>query len=104
VVHGWRKIGDFVARHLRWAQMRRRISPAYFGEPLLNPGFWLLAAAIAAAAAGAPVAALAAAAALVLEVGLEAGLGVAAGVAGRLLVDSFPLVRFLGGTSLAVWG
>jgi hypothetical protein len=26
-----------VERHLRWAQMRRRLSPAYFAEPLLNP-------------------------------------------------------------------
>lgn len=32
-----RTVGAFVERHLRWAQMRRRLSLAYFGEPLLNP-------------------------------------------------------------------
>ena len=32
-----RTVGKFFERHLRWSQMRRRISPAYFGEPLLNP-------------------------------------------------------------------
>lgn len=39
-----------------------------------------------------------------LDVLAGAGLGAAAGLAGRLLVDAFPLMRFLGGTSLAVWG
>jgi len=33
-----RSVGDFCARHVRWGQMRRRISPAlYFAEPLLSP-------------------------------------------------------------------
>lgn len=33
----------FLGRHLRWAQMRRRISPAtYAGEPLVNPVLWSL--------------------------------------------------------------
>ena len=27
----------FLERHLRWAQMRRHLSLAFFGEPLLNP-------------------------------------------------------------------
>lgn len=34
-----RSVGQFAARHVRWAQMRRRISaPLYFGEPLLYTG------------------------------------------------------------------
>lgn len=43
VNEGWR-LSHFVERHLRWAQMRRRLNAAaYFGEPLLNPTPWLLA-------------------------------------------------------------
>ncbi|MFL6196938.1 MAG: glycosyltransferase [Thermoanaerobaculia bacterium] len=41
-----RTVRQFLERHLRWAQMRRRISPAYFGEPLLNPVPFLLALAL----------------------------------------------------------
>jgi ceramide glucosyltransferase len=41
-----RTVAKFFERHLRWSQMRRRISPAYFGEPLLNPVPFLLAAAL----------------------------------------------------------
>jgi ceramide glucosyltransferase len=41
-----RTVGKFFERHLRWSQMRRRLSPAYFGEPLLNPIPLLLAAAL----------------------------------------------------------
>jgi ceramide glucosyltransferase len=38
-----RSVGQFVARHLRWAQMRRRLAaPLYWGEPLLYPGPLLL--------------------------------------------------------------
>ena len=38
-----RSVGQFAARHVRWAQMRRRISaPLYFGEPLMYPGPLLL--------------------------------------------------------------
>ena len=40
-----RTVAQFLERHLRWSQMRRRLSPAYFGEPLLNPVPFLLAAA-----------------------------------------------------------
>lgn len=43
VVHERRPVSAFVERHLRWSQMRRRLSPAYFGEPLLNPVPFLLA-------------------------------------------------------------
>ncbi len=33
-----RSLGDFLARHLRWGLMRRRLSPlGYLGEALLNP-------------------------------------------------------------------
>lgn len=47
----------FLARHLRWGQIRRRLAPAaFFAEPLLNPS----ALALAALLAGAPVCALAA--------------------------------------------
>lgn len=38
-----RPVSAFLERHLRWAQMRRRLSPAFFAEPLLNPVPWLLA-------------------------------------------------------------
>lgn len=47
VVQERRTVAKFFERHLRWSQMRRRISPAYFGEPLLNPVPFLLALALA---------------------------------------------------------
>jgi ceramide glucosyltransferase len=43
VVQERRTLAQFFERHLRWSQMRRRISPAYLGEPLLNPVPFLLA-------------------------------------------------------------
>jgi ceramide glucosyltransferase len=43
VIQERRTVAKFFERHLRWSQMRRRISPAYFGEPLLNPIPFLLA-------------------------------------------------------------
>ena len=43
VVQERRTLAQFFERHLRWSQMRRRISPAYFGEPLLNPVPFLIA-------------------------------------------------------------
>jgi ceramide glucosyltransferase len=40
---GRRPLGDFWNRHLRWSQMRRRISPvSYVFEPMLSPLPWLL--------------------------------------------------------------
>ncbi len=51
-----RTVAKFFERHLRWSQMRRRISPAYFGEPLLNPVPFLLAAALAQGGLGAGLA------------------------------------------------
>jgi len=48
-----RSVSQFASRHVRWGQMRRRISaPLYFGEPLLYPGPLLLTV-IACLAAGA---------------------------------------------------
>lgn len=52
VIHERRSVRAFLERHLRWAQMRRRLSPAFFGEPLLNPVPWL--AAVLGLAAAAP--------------------------------------------------
>jgi ceramide glucosyltransferase len=47
---------SFLSRHLRWAQIRRRMVPlAFFTEPLLQPVWW----AAAVAAAGRPALALA---------------------------------------------
>ena len=47
----------FLARHLRWGQIRRRIAPvAFFGEPLMNPVAWGLGCALA----GAPLVGVAA--------------------------------------------
>jgi ceramide glucosyltransferase len=41
VNEGW-TVERFLNRHVRWAQMRRRIAPAaYFGELLLNPVLWI---------------------------------------------------------------
>ena len=47
VIHEQRTVSAFLERHLRWAQMRRRLSPLFFAEPLLNPVPWLLLAAVA---------------------------------------------------------
>lgn len=52
VANEGRTVREFRERHLRWAKMRRRLSPAYFGEPLLNPVPFLLATALLAAATG----------------------------------------------------
>jgi len=30
-------VGRFLERHIRWGQLRRRMGPAFFAEPLLNP-------------------------------------------------------------------
>ncbi|HEV8578162.1 MAG TPA: glycosyltransferase [Thermoanaerobaculia bacterium] len=46
-LHERRTVAQFTERHLRWHQMRRRLSPAYFGELLLNPVPWLIALALA---------------------------------------------------------
>ena len=56
VVQERRTVAKFFERHLRWSQMRRRISPAYLGEPLLNPIPFLLAVALLRGGAGTAVA------------------------------------------------
>lgn len=53
-LHERKKVSRFVERHLRWSQMRRRLHPAYFGEPLLNPVPFLLALLALALAGGTP--------------------------------------------------
>jgi ceramide glucosyltransferase len=68
VVQTW-SVGRFLARHVRWGQLRRRISPgAYLAEPLLNPVAWC-ALLLAAAAAGAAVGSLDGAALATLALG-----------------------------------
>jgi ceramide glucosyltransferase len=59
VINGRRPVRAFLERHLRWAQMRRRLSPAFFGEPLLNPVPFLLGVLALAPAADLAIAALA---------------------------------------------
>ncbi|HXO40299.1 MAG TPA: glycosyltransferase [Thermoanaerobaculia bacterium] len=81
VLHRQRSVREFLARHLRWAQMRRRLSPAFFGEPLLNPLPWLLALVGAAAWRGG---ATLAAAVLFAAAGLAAKVAADALVAWRL--------------------
>jgi ceramide glucosyltransferase len=80
-----RTVGKFLERHLRWSQMRRRISPAYVGEPLLNPIPTLLAAACVEAARG-----LGTAAALALA-GVGVKLALDAALARRLRGEALPL-------------
>ena len=78
-LHERRTVAQFAERHLRWSQMRRRLSPAYFGEPLLNPVPFLLALALAAD-------------------GLLAGLALA-GIAAKAAMDAL-LSRSLRGEAL----
>jgi len=87
VLHRQRSVREFLARHLRWAQMRRRLTPAFFGEPLLNPLPWLLA--LVGAAAWRGGATLAA-----------AGLFATAGLAAKVAADAL-LARRLRGSALA---
>lgn len=74
VLHRQRTVAAFAERHLRWAQMRRRLSPAFFGEPLLNPVLWLLGLLAGAVAAGEPAWAAAALAGTGVKIGADAGL------------------------------
>jgi ceramide glucosyltransferase len=63
VNRGW-TVRRFANRHLRWAQMRRRLAPgAYLGELLFNPVLWICLAvcAVAVARRGLPLPLLAAA-------------------------------------------
>jgi ceramide glucosyltransferase len=87
-LHQRRTVAEFVERHLRWSQMRRRISPAYFGEPLLNPVPFLLAAALT---GGGPRTAAALAGAL----GIAAKVAADALLARRLRGEALPLRALL---------
>src|SRR6185295_2702818 len=72
VRHERRTVAAFAERHLRWAAMRRSLSPsAYLGEALLLPTPWLLAAGAAALAASRPGLALGAAAGLAARIALD---------------------------------
>jgi ceramide glucosyltransferase len=54
-VTGRRSLLEFCARHVRWSQMRRQLSPLiYLAEPLQSPLPWLLAALLLLAAGAAP--------------------------------------------------
>ncbi len=72
VLHERRDLGAFAERHLRWAGMRRSLSPAaYLGEVLLVPTPWLLAAGAAAAVISRP----------------DLASWLAAGLAARIILD-----------------
>lgn len=89
VVGRRRSLRSFLARHLRWCQMRCRIHPwAYAGEPLLAPTPWAFAFALAAAADGTAAGAL---------LGLAMAASAVAGQAAllRALRGPFPLRRLL---------
>ncbi len=86
VVHERRTVSAFIERHLRWSQMRRRLSPAYLGEPLLNPIPFLLAV-LALAAAG------------IVPFGLDAadlGSAALAGIGLKVLADAALTRRLCG--------
>jgi ceramide glucosyltransferase len=84
VVSGRRRLRDFLARHLRWSQMRCRISQAaYLGEPLLNPVPLLLLAALLGVATGGAAAA-------------ELALACMAGVGVKVLADGAVLSALAG--------
>lgn len=87
-----RTVRQFLERHLRWAQMRRRISPAYFGEPLLNPVPFLLALLALALAGGTPDGRLWGSAALA---GIGLKLTADAWLARRLRGEALPLRSLL---------
>lgn len=75
VIAGRRRLAEFLARHLRWCQMRCRIAPVWYaGEALLNPVPPALGAALLAALAGAPALAAAAAAVAALKVAADGAL------------------------------
>jgi ceramide glucosyltransferase len=89
VLQEQRSLKQFWERYLRWAQMRRRMSLAYFAEPLLNPVPALLALLVLALLGGTPDARLWSGLALV-------GLGL------KLLADKVLSSRLRGG-SVPVW-
>lgn len=91
VLNRRRSVRTFLARHLRWAQMRCRIAPwAYAGELLLAPSPWLVAFAAAAWEADAAAGGAALAAGLALQ-------GIAQGALLRSLrgAERLPVHRLL---------
>ena len=85
---GW-TVERFLNRHVRWAQMRRRLClPAYLGELLFNPVLWISVAACALAAT---------------RPGLDLRLAAlaAAGVAVKCASDAFLCRRLRGATPRA---
>ncbi|HEV2846326.1 MAG TPA: glycosyltransferase, partial [Thermoanaerobaculia bacterium] len=91
-LHERKKVSQFAERHLRWSQMRRRLHPAYFGEPLLNPAPFLLALLALALAGGTPDGRIWGIAALA---GLGLKLGADAWLARRLRGEALPLRSLL---------
>lgn len=91
-VHHRKRVSQFAERHLRWSQMRRRLHPAYFGEPLLNPVPFLLALLALALAGGTPDGRLWGSAALV---GIGLKLTADAWLARRLRGEALPLRSLL---------
>ena len=100
-VLGRLSLRDALARHLRWARIRRRMSPAgYAGELLLQPVF---AAAVAAATDPGLATALLLATTVVARAALDAAAERAAGVHRRLAV--YPLLSTARDLLVAaVWG
>ena len=50
-----KSVRHFVARHVRWGQMRRRLSPVLYAlEPIYNPVFWFVGVLLVALLGGAP--------------------------------------------------
>jgi ceramide glucosyltransferase len=90
VIGGSRSVRAFAARHLRWSQMRRRISlSAYVGELLLNPApVWVVVALLSVARAIPSFWLGVAAAGLLAKAGLEA-------VMVRRMRGSYPMARAL---------
>lgn len=87
-----KSVRQFLERHLRWNQMRRRINPAlYLGEPLLNPvPWWLLVLATSLASPGAgPLGAATAA----VSLGAVALKCVSDAALQRSLTGEFPALR-----------
>ena len=91
-LHERKTVSQFAERHLRWSQMRRRLHPAYFGEPLLNPVPFLLLLLALALAGGTPDGRVWASAALV---GIALKLTADAWLARRLRGEALPLRSLL---------
>ena len=102
VANDGRTVREFRERHLRWAQMRRRLSRTYFGEPLLNPVPLLLATALLAVFAGSLWLAAAALAGLAVKLGADSLLHRAMG-AGWLPPASLALIPAKDFLVLGIW-